>query len=133
MPKSQDLPDLAGINLKQALERCAGDRELFLEILGFFLTTYHQVVPEIQTALSQGDLKQAQFLVHAVKGAAGSISALNLHQAAGQLEKVLRSGALVPMESYLQEMIRTLNPVLEKISLRGLTRFDQGSLLIPKA
>lgn len=127
----QDGPDPEVLNVKKALERCAGDRELFFEILGYFLATYNQVVPEIQNALRQGDLNQAQFLVHSLKGAAGSISAQNLHLAAGKLEKILRSGSSEPVDSYLQDMTRNLTPVLA--SIQELTSSKQDSLLISKA
>jgi CheY-like chemotaxis protein/HPt (histidine-containing phosphotransfer) domain-containing protein/anti-sigma regulatory factor (Ser/Thr protein kinase) len=127
----QDVPDPEVINVKKALERCAGDQELFFEILGYFLATYNQVVPEIQNALRQGDLNQAQFLVHSLKGAAGSISAQNLHLAAGKLEKILRSGTSEPVDSYLQEITRNLNPVL--VSIQELTSSKQENLLISKA
>ena len=112
---SHDFPHLSGIDLKTALARCAGDRTLLLEILEYFSATYDQVGPELQTALGCGDRKRAQFLVHALKGAAGSISAIKLWQAAGQLEKVLRSDSVEPLDSYLQEIIQTLSPVLEDI------------------
>jgi PAS domain S-box-containing protein len=123
-------PELSGIDVKQALARCAGDQELLLEILGYFSATYHQVGPEIQTALSRGDRQRAQFLAHSLKGAAGSISAMQLHQAAGQLEKVLRSDSPEPLDGYLQELVRTLSPVL--LNIEDVIASGQESLLVPR-
>jgi CheY-like chemotaxis protein/HPt (histidine-containing phosphotransfer) domain-containing protein len=131
LTQRHDWPGQDVINVKKALERCAGDRELLFEILDYFLATYNQVIPDIQNALRQGDLNQAQFLVHSLKGAAGSISAQNLHLAAGKLEKILRSGTSEPVDSYLQEMTRNLNPVL--VTIQELTSSKQENLLISKA
>jgi two-component system sensor histidine kinase/response regulator len=123
--ESADFSVLTGINLKEALQRCGQDEKLLKEILGFFLETYSDVVPEIRTALGQGDRQQAQFLAHAVKGAAGSISAQSLHQAAGELERALRKGTPEPLDGYLKDMDQSLKPVLE--SIRQFSWLDKPS------
>jgi PAS domain S-box-containing protein len=107
--------NLTGINVQEALNRCVGDHKLLQEILGYFLESYKEVTQEIRMALSQGDRKQAQFLAHAVKGAAGSISMHEVYLAAGRLEKALRNGATEPLENYLKEMDESLQPVIESI------------------
>jgi|GEM_PF-5590087 len=106
------LPDLPGVDLAKALARCAGDQQLLREILTYFYTSYERVLPDIQGCLDRGDRQQAQFLVHSLKGAAGSIAATELHQAASRLERLLRSGAPGPFTDSLEELQAALVPVL---------------------
>ncbi|MGQ9921781.1 MAG: response regulator, partial [Desulfobacca sp.] len=106
------LPDLPGVEVTKALARCAGNEQLLREILTYFYQSYEQVIPTIRTALDQGNRDQAQFLVHSLKGAAGSIAAQNVYQAASQLEKMLRSGAAGPWEGYLDDLSQVLAPLL---------------------
>ena len=113
------LPRLTGINIREALNRCSGDHKLLREILGYFLASYEEVLQEIRKALSQGDQKQAQFLAHTVKGAAGTISAQELYLAAGRLEEALQNGATEPLEHHLKEMDASLQTTL--LSIRQAT------------
>jgi two-component system, sensor histidine kinase and response regulator len=113
--KQFDFPNIAVIDFKEALQRCAGDKNLLREILGYFLESYTGIYAEIQTALDQSNRKQAQFWAHSIKGAAGSISAKGVLLAAGRLEKALKNGTTEPVESYLKEMEKNLDPVLESI------------------
>lgn len=122
-PETIPLPQLPGINVQEAVQRCEGDRDLFFELLEFFAGSYTRIIPEIQAALAKGDTKEAQFQTHALKGAAGSLSANRLHRAAEQLETLLRSQSPSSPEDCLQEVDRALNQVLD--SIRKLPAADQ--------
>jgi PAS domain S-box-containing protein len=111
-PTPPDLPDLPGVDMAKALERCAGDQQLLREILTYFYQSYEQALPAMRAALEQGDRDQAQFLVHSLKGAAGSIAAQKIHLAASQLEKLLRSGTPGPLDGYLHDLSEALTPLL---------------------
>jgi len=114
-PEKPPLPELPGINVQEAVQRCEGDEDLFYELLDFFAENYTRIIPEIRAALAQGDLKQAQFQAHALKGAAGSLSAFRLHQASEQLENLLKSQTTQSPEECLQEVDRTLTQVINSI------------------
>lgn len=116
------LPALPGVDLAKALERCAGDHQLLEEILTYFYNSYQRVISDIQASLNRGDRQQAQFLVHSLKGAAASIAATELHQAASRLEKLLRSGAPGPLTEPLAELQAALVPVLT--ALRAWSRVE---------
>ncbi len=87
---SIELPDfLAGIDMKQGLERVGGNKKLFKQLLETFHRTKADVPDEIKSALASGDDKAAASLAHGVKGVAGNISANALFAAAKGLEDVL--------------------------------------------
>jgi len=91
-PSAIALPDLAGINTQDGLERFGGSIDAYRRILSKFLTHRAGDAASIHTALDKGNLSEAIFLAHTLKGTAGTVGAQTLQQAAGRLETALRNG-----------------------------------------
>lgn len=72
--------------------RLMGNRALYLRVLARFRSDYRDSATAIRAALDAGDAGLAQRLAHTLKGAAGMIEALALHNAALALENALRAG-----------------------------------------
>ena len=72
------------------------DREFFLELVELFITRFGDAPEKIRSALAQGDREAAARRVHALKGTAGSLGALELMAAAGELEQALVTGSPDP-------------------------------------
>ncbi|MCP4020450.1 MAG: Hpt domain-containing protein, partial [Desulfobacteraceae bacterium] len=89
------LPEsLPGIDIQDGLQRLGNDEEFYQELLLTFQEDYSLRADEIETALDQGDLDQACFLIHNIKGVAANVGALQLFEAAVQLEAALKSGKI---------------------------------------
>jgi two-component system, sensor histidine kinase and response regulator len=73
-------------NRQSLLQRVDGDEELLVEMVTIFLEYTPQQLQEMRQALDLGDARGLQGKAHSVKGAAASISAEAMHQAAGALE-----------------------------------------------
>ena len=104
-------------NRQALLQRVDGDEELLEELLHIFLDHTPQQLQDIRRALEAGDAPGLMGQAHSLKGAAASISAEALKEAAWQVELAGQNRALeeaqLLLEALIQEFAR-LQDVLEK-------------------
>jgi two-component system sensor histidine kinase/response regulator len=86
------LPEIAGINLADGLNRVAGNRRLYRDLLGQFAAKQGDAAGQISAALKTEDLKLAERIAHTVKGVAGNLGITEVQSAAQKLEKAIREG-----------------------------------------
>jgi PAS domain S-box-containing protein len=86
------LPEVAGINLADGLNRVAGNRRLYRNLLGQFAAKQGDAAAQISVALKSGDSKLAERIAHTVKGVAGNLAITEVQFAAQKLEKAIREG-----------------------------------------
>jgi len=87
--ESDSLPDL---DLPEALERCGGDKPLFLELVKVFLADCPRRLTELEAALQQGDAKRLIAAAHHISGSTGSLSAKAVHHVCQQLVEAGKTG-----------------------------------------
>jgi signal transduction histidine kinase/CheY-like chemotaxis protein len=114
------LPEIAGINVADGLNRVAGNRRLYRDLLGQFAAKQRDAAAQISTAFESGDLKLAERIAHTVKGVAGNLGITEVQSAAQRLEKLLRDGegtisTVLPefasvMDAQVQEIEKALGP-----------------------
>ena len=90
-PAEPPIEDLPGFHVKEALERVAGNRELYLKLLDEFQVQFADTAATMRQLLARSDLEGMATLAHTVKGAAGNLGAHNLNQAAQSLEKMIKT------------------------------------------
>ncbi|MCF1183687.1 ATP-binding protein [Marichromatium gracile] len=78
----------------ELLERMMHDREILLEVIPQFLSDLPERITELGAALDAGDLSEAAFKAHSIKGMASNLSAPALEQQALRLEQHARGDAL---------------------------------------
>jgi two-component system, sensor histidine kinase and response regulator len=81
----------AGIDMDSALRRVAGNSRLLRNLILDFTARHQNSAAEIGRMLEQGDRDGAQKLAHTLKGVAGNLSAVLLHDAATELDSALKS------------------------------------------
>ncbi len=113
------LPDLPGIDTRQALQRLGGNEALYRTLLATFGTSYAAATDEIRGALEQGDFATAERLAHTVKGVAGNISANGVAAAAGKVEIAARDQADAIGDRYLPALSEAMAEVLHAIAGLG--------------
>ncbi|MBF0158281.1 MAG: response regulator [Magnetococcales bacterium] len=115
------LPDnLAGINLRCALDRLNGNQRLLHTLLLEFARDFADTDRRIATALAgkrQDDINNAERLAHAIKGMAGNISAEQLFKTALTLEQAIRDQQRQHWPELLQEFQTSLSQVVGSIAL----------------
>ncbi len=88
---ADDLPSaLPGVDLSAGLERMAGNRQLYAQILEKFGSKYRDLPGQILHAINTGNSQQAMELTHKLKGIAGNIGAQQVFEAFEQLETALK-------------------------------------------
>lgn len=103
------------LDVRAALELVDGDRELFEELLQLFARDCPNQAAEIRGAFERGDARQLERLAHTVKGAAASLGAKGVSQAARALEEQARSKALDAAEPRIEALELKLKELLEEI------------------
>ena len=118
------LPDsLPGFDIAAGLTRLQGNRRLYRKLLLDFAAEYVGVAGEIQEALDEKDIECAYSLVHNLKGLAGNLSATDLLNASGEIEKLIKSRETTPspdaIERGLKGLENALIRALESIRVLG--------------
>jgi HPt (histidine-containing phosphotransfer) domain-containing protein len=86
------LPDIAGIDRKQAEALLGNEREMFVELLRGFVTEYGGTPARIEALLAAGDRAAAAACLHKVRGTASYLGATEVVRSARQLEDALKAG-----------------------------------------
>lgn len=108
-------------------ERLSHDAELEAEVIALFIEDCLERLGAIDNALAAGDGLELRAAAHALKGAAGNLSAHHLSAAAGALEHVASAsgcasaaGAVARVKSDAGELLPLLRARLAaSISVRG--------------
>ena len=107
-----------------ALERVEGDRELFEELARLFADECPEDMGGIREAMEAGNSRAIEMLAHKIKGAALSLGAPQVSEAAFDLEKQARAGDLGNAGQLFENLARQLDlllPALESFC-RQVTR-----------
>ncbi len=85
------LPEIAGFDRSFGLQRAGGDQALFLKLLREFCFDGAGAARTIRNALAEHQVRTAELTAHSIKGAASTLGAKMLANAASQLEGALRA------------------------------------------
>ena len=95
-----DVFAIAGVDVEQALRRLSGNAALLKSILRDFADIFRDYPAQMHEAEETGDEQSLKHLVHSLKGAAGNICALDVQQAALNIEAALKAGERpLPLET----------------------------------
>jgi len=86
-----EIPQLPGLDVEEGLERLGGSWDIYIDILRDFLECQKEFVHNFHNLFKSKDFKKAGLKAHALKGAAGNVSALDLGTAAKALEEACKS------------------------------------------
>ncbi len=108
-----DLLKIAGIDMSLGLKQVGGKRERYESLLRKFASRQAGTVTAIRAALAAGDAATAEREAHSLKGAAATLGALALSEAASNTETALKAG--VGVEQALGSLSNSLGTVVEAI------------------
>jgi len=107
-----ELPQLPDLDTANGLRRVAGNRRLYRELLGKYVSGQAEVVTQIRATLADVDWVTAERLAHTLQGVSGNIGATALQQLAAELEQALRQNAdsavLEPLLAQVSEALEAL-------------------------
>ena len=96
-PTAELMERLPGFDVARALKRVGGNVDLYRRLLGSLVQTQADADLRLAQALALPDRRQAEHIVHTVKGVAANLGALALAEAASHLDAELKQG-LAPAE-----------------------------------
>lgn len=85
-------PDIPGIDTGQVSATFGSDREFFLEMLALFSTRFGDAAEQVRADLAVGNRDAAARHLHALRGTAGNLGALELMSSAWELEQAVAAG-----------------------------------------
>lgn len=100
-----------GVDYNDAMERFAGNEELFLKLIGMFLDDTS--MSNLVAAMEEGDWEQAEHRAHSLKGVAGNLSFETLYQESAAISRLLREGNVSEAETHLPPAISAYNKAKE--------------------
>lgn len=112
LEEDDQLPALPGIDIESGLLRVGGNMKLYKKLLIKFRDDYSTSFHEIQSAIGNNSLKDAERYAHTVKGVAGNVGIDKLHKIAGDLEVGIRKRETDRYDSMLKKYSQELKRVL---------------------
>ena len=91
-----EVPEIEGIDIADGLNRVAGNRRLYRNLLQQFCDKEADAAQRIVQALEVGDRALAERLAHTLKGVAGNLGIPGVQDLAARVERAIRSGECPP-------------------------------------
>ncbi len=110
------LPEIDGIDMVGGVNRVAGNKRLYQELLVQFAAKQAEASSQILAAIETGDRKLAERIAHTVKGIAGNIGLGKVFTAADKLERAIRDA-----RADVSELIEEFGQVLSS-QVQGIQR-----------
>ena len=107
------MPDLSFLDEETGLEYCAGDMDIYLEVLEGYLEEDKR--SELEGFLSSEDWPNYRIAVHAVKSTSLTIGATELSEKAKALEMASAEGDGETVKASHANLIAAYSDILEKI------------------
>ena len=121
------MPEIEGVDVAGGLERVAGNKRLYVDLLGQFVARQGSAGAQIEVALENGDRRLAERLAHSVKGVAGNLGMDSIFQLAGKLQSAIRESrddVDVLFEGFSWELDRQVQAIQR--ALKAQTPVPQG-------
>ena len=118
-------PEIEGVDVASGLQRIAGNKRLYRDLLTQFVAKNESVGHRITEALARGDRHDAERFAHSLKGAAGNLGINQILYLAGALERAIRdspSGVenlVKELASAMDQQIRTIKAALSVAATDG--------------
>jgi two-component system sensor histidine kinase/response regulator len=103
------------VDLEAGVQRVAGNRQLYEKLMREFCEDFADMISLVRSTLEAGELGNAIGQLHSLKGVAGNLCMLPLHEAAGQAEYAARDGKPGELEIALVVLEELLGDVLQSI------------------
>ncbi len=118
-----NLSDKPGMSVTVGLSRLGNNKTLYLKIVDKFQRDFIHSAEEIEKALEKNDAESAQRLAHSIRGVSGNIGALDVQNAAEDLETAIRDNRIDRVQDLIAEFKKHLDIALA--SMRQLS--ENGS------
>ena len=128
---------IEGLDLQAGLRRVLEREDRYLDLLNNFVLEQQDAPERFELAMRNGNLAEAELIVHTLKGLAGTIGAASLHDAAFMLEESIHldgsAGELAEVKQLLAAMVAALQPHLDAYRSQRTSVVSAGMPQAPDA
>jgi HPt (histidine-containing phosphotransfer) domain-containing protein len=117
--EAEELPELDGIDVAAGVKRVLGNKKTYRRILMKFRDDFQDAAQEVRELAAKEMYREAQILVHSIKGAGANIGAEDLQQSASTLERWYKEGGEGLPEREYEAFSRDLDRVLASLAALG--------------
>jgi len=128
----EEITEIRGVEVEQGLQRVAGNKRLYRDLLRRFAAQHADAAAEVAAALDKKDREEAGRIVHTLKGVAGNLSVTEVHAAAQELERAIReSSDSVPtaLEQFRSRLQSSAAAIRHALAESGGSPSDQRSAI----
>lgn len=113
--------DTSGVvfNQEQLLSSCGEDDELASQVAMVFLTDIPRQLVNLDQAITSGEAKTAERVMHSVKGAAATVGGEALRTYAFECEQLAHAGSLDELAARLPEIQAQFNKLRDALEDAG--------------
>ncbi len=127
---TEDVPEIDGIDAKEAVQALDLTPETFYKILGNFYRSNQSLIQDVTTAVNQQDWEDVAQKMHSLKGSAAHIGAHDLQKAAQRMEEAAHARDIP--ESIFSSFTQELDRVFKSIWAIASDRERQGPAVSKK-
>jgi len=124
LPPEAATVDTAVFDHESALAMIDGDRELFGELVGLFMTESVDLLKQVRSAIAQRDAKVLERAAHSIKGSAAAFCGESARAVAQTLEDIGERGDFDQAEAVANELQTEVTRLTN-----ALTEYRKGSVL----
>ena len=101
------------MNFIELAESLGLEVEEYMELIKLFNESGKSDLDKLQSAIDEGNKEKAAEAAHSIKGAAGNLGLMELHEAAEAIEKKARQGRLEGAVEYAQVLKNKFDVIAE--------------------
>jgi two-component system, sensor histidine kinase and response regulator len=110
-----ELPDIAGIDIKDGMQRVAENQNLYLRLLSFLINDYSGKTEKTRDALKNDSLVDIAKDLHTLKGIAGYIGAISLSNTIVRFQEAISNGTQEDKKTAMATFANHLDAIIDNL------------------
>ncbi len=119
--KNDGVLRLEGVDTESGLLKVAGNKELYVRLLGKFFNGNRQSAASIESALDNGSFDVVKHIAHTIKGVAGNLGMTGLFEVSARLEQAVKDQDIPQAVERFTLFSHEMNTVLTSIETMNLS------------
>jgi two-component system sensor histidine kinase/response regulator len=117
---------IPGLDAAAGIARLGGSRSGYIEVVAEFCRYGDHFYADFLEAIQQQDFHRSRELVHTLKGAAGNVSAVDIHRSALLLESACKTRDMTQMNSIVEIVRKAFNTVSQSCQTMMEAHYGNG-------
>jgi HPt (histidine-containing phosphotransfer) domain-containing protein len=110
------LQQMPSIDVDDALKRLGGKTDLLIKLIAAFKNEFDGISDRLTQAVNEERIDDAIIMAHSLKGASGTISAINIAKKASEIEELLNKRNIEEARTVISQLETPLSQLLQNAS-----------------